>query len=186
MVPGETCQTFVPPENSINSMVFPADQSICMLLFWKILVQSFMPSFFFFLISVSFFRRLQENIFAFMTAGVLAHLLPSQYISYFFWIFLLKYFFFCDFSHFYSTVLFCSWFPQRKVGLKQRLLLQEGLSSSFPDETPCFCLLACMKQAGIYVLSNNYYFTVFSLRRRCKIVARTWKILAVLHTLGKY
>lgn len=62
----------------------------CILLFLKILVQSFMPSFGGFFISVSL--RLQENIFAFMTTGVSAHLLPSQHLSYFFLIFFPKYF----------------------------------------------------------------------------------------------
>lgn len=70
---------------------------------------------FLFFISVCLFRRLQENNFAYMTTGVLVHLLPSQHISYFFWVFLPKYFFFFfNFSNFYSTVLFCSWVSSEK------------------------------------------------------------------------
>lgn len=75
-VPSETCRMFVPAENSVSS--FPADQSVCSGVFGEILVQSSIPSFFFF-ISVSL--RVQENIFAFMITGVSAHSLPSQHLS---------------------------------------------------------------------------------------------------------
>lgn len=47
--PDETCQMFVPPENDLSSVAFKAGWSICMLLFLKILVQSFTPCFLVFL-----------------------------------------------------------------------------------------------------------------------------------------
>lgn len=47
--PDETCQMFVPPENDLSSVAFKAGWSICMPLFLKTLVQSFIPCFLVFL-----------------------------------------------------------------------------------------------------------------------------------------
>lgn len=90
MVPNETCHMFVPPENSINYMAFPADWSICMSLFLKILVQSFIPSFSSLYQSASGCRKIFLSLWLLVFQR---YSLPSQHLSYFFWIFFPKYFF---------------------------------------------------------------------------------------------
>lgn len=87
--PDETCQMFVPPENDLSSVAFKAGWSICMLLFLKILVQSFTPCFlvFFILLSAPGYRKIFLPLCLLMFQHICSR---TRHLSYFLWFFFPK------------------------------------------------------------------------------------------------
>lgn len=110
---------FVPPENDLSSVAFKAGWSICMPLFLKILVQSFTPCFlvFFILLSAPGYRKIFLPLCLLMFQHICSH---TRHLSYFLWFFFPKVIFSAISLIFYSTILFFSHFPVRKVGMKQQ------------------------------------------------------------------
>lgn len=151
MVPNETCHMFVPPENSINYMAFPADWSICMSLFLKIPVQSFIPSFSSLYQSASGCRKIFLPLWLLVFQHI--HSLPS--------IFLISSEFSSlntSFLPFLSFLFYCPLLqlvPSDKGRAETVSNAAGGSLLVLTDKAPCFCSLAYMKQAGIYAPSNN-------------------------------